>query len=100
MTAYVAPSPPWRSPWSRAYVVFLWVVTWTSGRASRSANTCGELNVASRHGLAALLRRERRFTRPDRRAPVGTSPVHAHIHQGAQLPVAVPPEHDHEIEAR
>ncbi len=39
-------------------------------------------------------------TRPDRRAPVGTSPVHAHIHQGAQLPIAVLPEHDHEIEAR
>src|SRR5689334_11233856 len=65
MTAYVAPSPPWRSPWSRAYVVFLWVVTWTSGRASRSANThCGELNVASRQGLAALLRHERRSLAP------------------------------------
>jgi hypothetical protein len=34
MNACVAPSPPWRSPWSRAYVVVLWVVTWTSGRAS------------------------------------------------------------------
>jgi hypothetical protein len=37
--------------------------------------------------------------RADRRVPVGTSPVHAHVHQGAQLPIAVP-EHDHEIEAR
>ena len=53
MTAYVAPSPPWRSPWSRAYVVFLWVVTWTSVLLDQRTQ-CGELNVASPHGLAVL----------------------------------------------
>jgi hypothetical protein len=39
-------------------------------------------------------------TRPDRRVLVETCPVHTHVHQGAQLPIAVPLEHDHKIEAR
>jgi len=45
-------------------VVFLWVVTWPSGRASRSANRLRWAELASRHGLAALLRHEHRSPVP------------------------------------
>src|SRR5678815_4053863 len=95
MTAFSAPSPPWRSPWSRAYVVFLWVVTWTAGLATRSAfATAGaERREPSRPRGNT---RQRRTRLPRERGQV----VSDSVAQRAQLPIVDPNVGDHEVEAR
>ncbi len=95
MTAFSAPSPPWRSPWSRAYVVVLWVVTWTAGLATRSAV-----------GLTGAERREPCRPRGTTRRPRGRRPptrertARDTIAQRAQLLIVDPGVGDHQIEAR
>src|SRR3954470_5946357 len=95
MTAFSAPSPPWRSPWSRAYVVVLWVVTWTAGLTTRSAfaNAGAERREPSRpRGHTRQCRS--RLPHPRERVALGPAA------QRAQLLIVDPDVRDHEGEAR
>jgi len=95
MTAFSAPSPPWRSPWSRAYVVFLWVVTWTAGLATRSAfETSGAERREPTCARTYTRRTRNRLSHTRKRVVSGS------VAQRAQLLIVDPDVGDHEVEAR